>query len=599
MAKDTGLSEVVEQLKENNETNEETSKGFKQWMKAQSKDKLKNLESKLEQSRGGRGALAVGRGIGKVGGAASAGFGMFGSLLTGIGALVAPLLKPLKAVFKLLGKGGPIGLFIAGMYTLFKDIGENENFKSTMESIKTTWNDRILPTFNSIKETVSKLMENEGVQETFEKIGNWFSNFKTQIQDWVLVNLDIITNTIAGVLEGIDLLINGEWMEGLKTIGSSLFGGIKDFLDNSLTNFLELFGLDFGEDGTLFNFLGRKITEIKDSMVDKWKGFVSGVTDAWSTMTNFFTGEDGYVQTTITGIKTSISTKWDSFKTTITDGWNSMISFFTDPAQEGSIPYHFNNIKTAISDKWTSMVNVITVDFPNKLIEIKDSIFEKVGNIGSEYIVKPVTDAIDWIKDKFNVAGMVAFNLKDLVVEKWDNITTKIGAAFDGIVTWFSFVPAKIKLFLDEKWTAIKYDLQEGFVNFGAWAANLPNSILVAALKSIQSTLGADSRLARWFGINAALEAAQSRSGKFEGIADQARASIAASKAADLQELQVRREQLARDEAAAMNGGTNVVIQENKGGDTVSTTTLNATQPSAADPYSNAYMDRAVQGLGL
>lgn len=590
--KGPGLGDVVDQLKENNESNKGTRQAIQDFIKAQSRDKLKKLEDKLEASRGGRLAMgAGGLGANAVALTGKAAFSplkgiasMFGTLVAPLAAGLTPLLIPLKALGGLLLKGGPIALVIGGMYTLFKDIAENPTFTKTMESIKATWNDKILPTFDSIKATINSIGQSEGVSNTFQAIGDFFSNFKIQIQDWVLGNLDIITSTISGVLDGVDKLLKGEWMDGLSTIGSSLFGGLKDYIDLTFTNFLEIFGVDFGADGTLFKFIGTKLNNVLTSMQTMWTNFTTGVTDTWDGLVNFFVGESGWVQTTLTTLKTSMVLKWTTFRDGVVEKWDAAVAFLTE-----TIPSYFETMKTNLMTKWNDLVNVVTVDLPNKFTEIKDSIFTTVGNIGSEYIVQPITNAVDWVKEKFAIGKLMAFDLSQMVNEKWTEVTNRIGASLDAMKTWFSFIPDRIKLMLDEKWTAVKFKLQEGFLNFSSWVAGLPDSILGAALSSIQETLGPDSRMANWLGVNDAIAGVQERQAKTQNIYARAKESLSGSQTAAMAELAARRAALEEQMAAAMGGNT-VIVQENKGGDTVNATTLNATTPSAADPYAASYM---------
>ena len=446
MAKTTGqdretrfgtLSNVVDQLKQTNQLLAQQGNAITRFMEQTSRESKvegkKDVENKRENKRGSR-ILGAARG-GIKGLAALTGIP---ALAGGLSMAISPitsglgfLLKPIGLIAKLVMKGGPIALVIGGLYALFNDIAENENFKATIDKIKTLWNDNIIPAFKSIKETVTTLAGNADIKATFEKISNWFSNFKTQIQDWVLGNLEIITTTIAGVLEGVDSLLKGDWKEGISKIGSTLFNGIKNFFDNAMTNILEMFGIDFGEGGT---FLG-KAEEIIDSlllnMIAKWNDFKQGIKDTWASMVNFFTGDSGYVMTTINNIKQWITDKWNSFKDTVKQTWDGMVA------------------------------------------DVKQAFIDAVDII----IVKQVQK----IKD-----------LKDGMISKWGDIKDSIMEAMQKVAIWFMFKPKELGLLLEQKWVETKGKFMEKLASFAGTIAGLPAQLRLALLESVKGSFLGD-----------------------------------------------------------------------------------------------------------
>jgi len=427
------LSNVVDQLKQTNQLLDRQGSSLNTFIKEQSKaaalGKKDKLESGREGKKGGKimGAARMGvRGVGEISGINPAARGL-SMLLAPIMSGIGVLLKPLKFLSKLLLRGGPIGLLITGMYVMFKDIADNPTFNAVIDSIKKTWSESIVPTFNSIKESVDALMGNEDVKATFESIKNWFSNFKTQIQDWVLGNLKIITDTIAGVLEGVDLLLKGDWKAGISTIGTTLFNGIKNFFDNAMTNLLEMFGVDFGEGGSFLGSVGEIIDSLLINMVAKWNEFKKGIKDTWAILVNFFTGDDGYIKTTIANIKEAMSNKWNDMVTSIKDRWTGMAT----------------GIKTKVSD----LLTPLTVDLPNKIGEIKDGL-----------------------------------------VDTWNTIKSKIMEALTKTALWFMFKPRELGLLLEEKWIETKGKFMERLANFAGMLATLPAQLKLGLLESVKGT---------------------------------------------------------------------------------------------------------------
>ena len=158
-------------------------------------------------------------------------FGTFGKLLSPLGAVIGMLMSPftkllgfLRPLLKLVVRGGPIGAVIALLYSVFKDIGDNENFKSTMDSIKTTWAS-VTERFDNIKTLVSDLFNSEGVQSGIEKITEWWQSFKDVLQGGVLKALDLSTKAIDGALFLIELTLKGQLPDWLyeKFIGFTSF----------------------------------------------------------------------------------------------------------------------------------------------------------------------------------------------------------------------------------------------------------------------------------------------------------------------------------------------------------------------------------------
>ena len=431
--KSGSLKEVVDALKTQNTLIAHQGSALNTFIKEQAKVAALAKKDKLESGREGKsrgGILGAGRmavrGVGEVSGInpAARGLGMvLAPIMSGIGIL----LKPLKLLARLLKVGGPIGLLIGGMYVMFKDIGDNPTFNKTIESIKEIWNDKIKPLWTSIKESVSALSAGEGVQKAFEKISGWFTSFKTNVQDWVLGNLEIITEVIAGVLEGVDLLLKGDWKAGISKIGSTLFGGIKDFFDNAITNILEMFGLDFGEGGSFLKSAGEIIDSLLLNMTAKWNEFKQGIKDTWAGMVNFFTGDSGYVMTTINNIKQWITDKWNGFKDTIKATWEGMVE----------------DVKMA----FVEAVDLIIVQQVQKIKDLKD--------------------------------GMVA---------KWGEIKDSMMEAITKVAIWFAFKPKELGLMLEEKWIETKGKFMEKLASFAGMITTLPAQLKLGLLESLKGT---------------------------------------------------------------------------------------------------------------
>ena len=539
--KNNTLSNVVDEIKQTNRLLGLQGQALNNFIANQAKSDALAAKDTLEAGREGKGGK---RGIGsKILGAGRGGLKGLGAvtgisfLAKGLTSLLSPitksigfLLKPLKFLFKILKKGGPIGLVIGTMFLLFKNISENTNFMDTLKNIKETWTDKIVPLFASIKEGVSALLDGEGVQATFTTIKDWFANFKTQIQDWIVGNLKIITDTIAGVLTGIDLLLKGDWKAGLSTIGTTLFNGIKNVFDNTITNILELFGVDFGEGGTFLGSVGDIIDSLTVNMINKWNDFKQGVKDTWNGLVNFFTGDDGYVKTTIKNIRETMQNAWDTFVLGVKVSWN--------------------NTTTKVKETVSSLLEPLTVTLPNKIGEIKDGL-----------------------------------------IDTWNNIKSKIMEALTNVALWFMFKPKELGLLLEEKWIETKGKFMERLAQFAGVLATLPAQLKLGLLESVKGTF-----LGKYLVDDDAIAAARADVNSGQAFADSLLQTTQSKTQEELARIQSEREALNAQKRQMEKAAQVMINQTNSGGTTVTTTNLNPNMGSVADPYANSYMGQNLAG---
>ena len=575
----SGLGHIASILEDNNRLIASQSSAINKFIANANKDKMVEGKEGLEKAReAGKPGMGIARRVGSMStkGMSSA-LGVIGSgfkgLLAPITAGLGVLLAPLSGLVKLLKVGGPIGLVITGMYALFKDIGENPTFNKTIEAIKTTWNDRIKPTFDNIKAGIDALGENENVSATFNAIKDWFTNFKVQIQDWVLNNLTIITDTIANVLSGIDTFLNEDWKKGLKEIGGSLFGGIKDFFDNTVTQILEMFGVDFGEGGTFLGSIGAGIDRMVIKMTGMWTAFTTGVKDAWDGLVNFFVGEDGYVQTRITSLKTSVTLKWMAFTDAVRTGWGGMVDFFTNPETEGSIPYRINAIKTYVGEKWLAFCDSIKNTWGSMVTFLTNP--EQEGSIPNRIMA-----------------------IKDHAVEKWQIVTDTVKGAWNGVVDaislavdnvryWLATKPAELGFFLEEKWIETQGKFKEKLASLAGAIVSLPAQLKLGLLESLKGTWLGDK-----FISDERIAEAQAEVASREGFSAAMISAVRSSTAAQLDELNNRRN--AFMESVGPAPGTTIVDTSSQ--TTQNSVSLNTAAPIVQDPYSSSYMGQMIPG---
>lgn len=576
----SGLGHIASILEDNNRLIASQSSAINKFIANANKDKMVEGKEGLEKAReAGKPGMGMARRVGNMStkgmssalGVISSGFkGLLAPITAGLGVLLAPL----TGLGKLLMRGGAIGLVITGMYELFKDIGENPTFTKTIESIKTTWNDRILPTFNKIKESISALSDEDNeVGGAIRAIGEWFTNFKVQLQDWILGSLSIVTDTVANVLSGIDTLLTEGWMSGIKEIVLSLLGGIGNLLDLTITNILELFGADFGEDGSLMKSIITGIDRTVIKMTGMWTAFTDGVKDVWDGLVNFFVGEDGYIQTRITSLKTSVTLKWMAFTDTVRNVWGAMVDFFTNPETEGSIPYRINAIKTYIGEKWLAFCDSIKNTWGSMVTFLTNP--EQEGSIPNRIMA-----------------------IKDHAVEKWQMVTDTVKGAWNGVVDaislavdnvryWLATKPAELGFYLEEKWIETQGKFKEKLASLAGAIVSLPAQLKLGLLESLKGTWLGDK-----FISDERIAEAQAEVASREGFSAAMISAVRSSTAAQLDELNNRRNAFMENVGPAP--GTTIVDTSSQ--TTQNSVNLNTAAPIVQDPYSSSYMGQMIPG---
>lgn len=394
-------------------------------------------------------------------------------IVAGIGGFVGALLSPLTLIKKMFGtilrlvsKAGPIGLLIGGAIAIFNDITENENFKSTMESLNNAWS-RITDTFSSIKEkfTTGEGMS-EGMKTTVASLIDTFNNVRINIQDFLLTGVTILADTVSGVLDAFDLMLSGEWMQGFKTLGSSIWNGVSGMLDNLLTNVLEMFGVDFGENGSLFSSVSTFVTNLWTGMKTKFGEAVDSIAATWTSMkesvSTAITTAITTVQTTITdlwnGITTTISTMWTNLTTSVTTAVTSVITFIKDMFAWGGdlITEGWTNLTTFVMDKWTAVKDWFT------------GLWEwiKPGGIADQWLIGVVTGAWTSVKDWFT--GLLSWASEGLSAG-WTNLTDFVLGKWTRIQVWFSNLLMFTSTAITDAWSGLTEFVQGKWTDIKAW----------------------------------------------------------------------------------------------------------------------------------
>ena len=359
------------------------SKEFRNYFKVLERGKLPSEEDRRERNKkakikAGGSDSSSGAGGGLLG-------GLFGSIMKGplslatmgLGALAAgPLafiLRPLKLIAKIVARGGPLGAVIALMYGVFQDIGENENFKKAMEQVKETWQ-KVKTAFDDLKETFDSITNENSTTGNWLKVAlGYFKNLRMVVQDLVS---NTITNVFAAVGNSIDMissLLSGDFQGAWESL-KDVFGNITNQVDDMATAIFKAFGIDFGEDGTLFGYLEGVFSRLNTKIVGLWFSATEWIKEKWATVTS-----------------------------TVKDFWSGIVNFFTGGAQdEGSILYYTNQIKNNVKDKGVELIDAFTGFVSDTWTTIK-GLIPNPAVIARNLSNKVLELAPDWVKEYLNL----------------------------------------------------------------------------------------------------------------------------------------------------------------------------------------------------
>jgi hypothetical protein len=114
--------------------------------------------------------------------------------------ILAPILNPLRGLLRLIRVGGPIAIVVGLLFSVFKDIAENETFINALEGVKRVWNESIVPTFERLKESFGNFMASESGAVIIENALKIWENVRASLQKFVV---NIINNIIKNFIKSL------------------------------------------------------------------------------------------------------------------------------------------------------------------------------------------------------------------------------------------------------------------------------------------------------------------------------------------------------------------------------------------------------------
>ena len=310
----------------------------------------------------------------------------------------------------------------------------------------------------------------------------------------------------------IDMIMNIDWLQILATLGSciiSLVGGAVEALLGLIGGIAEQLAdafLSVGGDAIAGFFQGiadamsTAATWIKEHIVDPVvnavkdffgihspstvfadlggdliAGLLNGITEAWKSITEFFSN-------VLSGLKQSLSDAWSNIKETASQAWNNLKTSVTDAfsSAKESVIETASNLKKSLSDAWSNIKstastawNNIKTTTTNTWSSIHNTVSQKWQNL------KTTLKSVEWGSIGTNLVN----GLKNGISNAWSGLVSKVKGLVtsltDKVKNLFgisspSRVWAEIGNYLD---LGLAKGLDEGKKSALVAAANLANSV--------------------------------------------------------------------------------------------------------------------------
>lgn len=387
------LTNVVEELKKNREIDSLTTDAVNNLVSAvnnflnlkdkeNDKTKLNNEEARRENRK----PILVKNSDDALGAEKGFGLGIFdtiksvftGTLLTGLVAGLAKYIwNPLKFLARLVIRSGPLALLVTSVYVLLRDIGDNPAFSKTIQKIKNTWNNKVIPMFDALGKFFADISGSTdlsgvmgGIQDGFKWLVESLTRFKVVFQTTFISLVNILGDFVGGIADSISMILNGDWKAGLSNLFFTVTNTLADLLKG-----LGIFVVD-----TIGAFLGFEEGGLGVAIESLIKSISTWIKDGIKTLKDFFIIE---IPALFFDIRDwSVNKFWEIF-----DG---IKTYITTKLDEWGIPDLFSKTIESIKEKFT----IITDGF-KALIDYVTGIPGRI----KEYILSILPD---WLKPDSN-----------------------------------------------------------------------------------------------------------------------------------------------------------------------------------------------------
>ena len=278
--------------------------------------------------------------------------------------------------------------------------------------------------------------------------------------------LELMLGAIAGCLDGLSAAFDAlgcdsiaGFFKGISDALSGVGAWLKEHIVDPVVNGVkEMLGIN--SPSTVFAEIGTNLIA----------GLLQGISEAWHTITDFFSEVLGTLFQTI-------SDKWEEIKTTTLETYTQI---------KDTIMEKWEEIKAIVSEK----VESIKADLAEKWETIKADLSEKVETIKAEITQK-------WEEIKTTVATTVE-NIKTDTIQKWENIKQTVSATVENLKQdiqnkWndvkqnVSTTANNIKQTVTDRWNETKQNASTAISNIKSTAETNFNNIKTSVSNSLDT----------------------------------------------------------------------------------------------------------------
>lgn len=355
--------------------------------------------------------------------------------ITGLGSALGAVAGPVLAVVAV------IGTLAAAFATLWKT---NDEFR-----------DKIIGTWNQIKETVSGFcqgivdrlnslgFEFESITEVLSAVWQGFCNLLAPVFEGVFNHIANTLSTVLDVILGIvDVFISvfqGDWSgawEAVKGIFTTMWEGLVSWFENILGTLKGVADVVLGWFGTSWDEVWNAVST---TFTNIWNGITSFFSDTWETIKNVVSVGIQFIGSLLEAawdiITLPFQLIWENCGDTITSIWEA-------------IKTTVGNAINAVSTTLSSVMNAIQTTISTIWTAISAKISTVVGGIKTT--VSTVFNAIK------TTATTIWNGIKTSISTVVDGVKTKVTTVFNSVKSTLSSVFSSIKSTATSVWNGIK-----------------------------------------------------------------------------------------------------------------------------------------------
>ena len=577
MAGNITLNDVVDQLKVNNSTSEQTNKNLNSYFKYLERQRLDQLENQREMKKGAGASTQRNAATGTNSSSTTNVYPMLTNLLAGLSAL------------------GLAGIGLRGW-----EVDAIKSLKDTATKFKTS----ILNGVKNLSVGILKALGIEEVQKRDSK-GRFTKGKEFNVIRKIRLALDDITARLNKIFKPIDDLgksLKKSFGPGKGGVSTKVLKGFGTFLRTIFAGPISVIRY-IGTAGT--NVLGGGLTKLMKSFGGMGGTKIGGILKRFGTRILAFLKPIGFIFSAWEGIKSYQAKKGDMY-----DKLGAGIGGFLGDFFGGFM----NLIKSAVS--WilgklgfkNAEKFLDGLDFNKMIKDLVEGIFAFgkkavkwfellfndpkqaladlwAGTFGEDgfvnaFIWKPLSKAFDWITKKLGWRDEDAppFDLYTTVSGWASSVKKWLSDTWASVKTFFVQLPERISLFFEDSWVKLLKEIEMGWIRFGAFVKDLPNQILIGALNSMKEF---SPTAFKALGLNDTLASAADRSAANARATSAAITSVQSNRGAQTAEVETRRKALDDQRARA----TAPVVVQNGGNSSSNTTNapVNVVMPGGND----------------